>query len=309
MRTTASVKPSHYPAIPFHLIRATGLISTFIVGIILAVFITNLHSHGYKLPWAFLVLLIATVLTLLNYILTTLTHCFYGLSPRLSLTTNTTTLLLWLIALGLLSYSLSHTILTSCTTTYWGTSTGINVCRIYKALFAFTILATAAHIAAVTLDVIVHKRQTRLGEYDPMASNAALNDYKMHNRGSSAMSGGMGPYHPDDMYAQQQHPPQQAPYGYPARHEAYHDAPGNMSGGYMAPPPSYGGLGNHATATAADEDYHAHGMGPYGDDAPAEGDLGAQHQVPRVRYSAYGASAAGYTRPAEQTGYDAGAYR
>ncbi|RAH46917.1 uncharacterized protein BO95DRAFT_99377 [Aspergillus brunneoviolaceus CBS 621.78] len=311
MRTTASVKPSHYPAIPFHIIRATGLISTFIVGIILAVFITNLHSHGYKLPWAFLVikqLLIATVLTLLNYILTTLTHCFYGLSPRLSLTTNSILLVLWLISLGLLSYSLAHTILTSCTTTYWGTSTGINVCRIYKALFAFTILATAAHIAAVVLDVIVRRRQTRLGEYDPMASNAALNDYKMHNRGSSVMSGGVGPYHPDDLYAQP-HPAQQGPYGYPAGQESYHDAPPpDMSGQYMSPPPSYGGLGNHAGAAA--EHDHAREVEQYGD-AAAAGDLGAQHPMPRVRFSAYGASAStmGYTRPAEQTGYDAGAYR
>ncbi|PYH45097.1 uncharacterized protein BP01DRAFT_365944 [Aspergillus saccharolyticus JOP 1030-1] len=307
MRTKPSVKPSHYPAIPFHIIRITGFIATFIIGIILAVFISNLHSNGYKLPWAFLVLLIAVVLTLLNFIFTTLLHCFHGLSPRLNLTTNSVLLVLWLISLGLLSYSMAHTILTSCTTTYWGTSTGIKVCRIYKALFAFTVLATATHIAAVSLDVIIRRRQTRLGQYDPMASNAALNEYKMHNRGSSVMSGGMGPYHPDDMYAQQ-HPSQPGPYEYPVGQEAYHDTPPTMPGGYMSPPPSYGGLGNHAIA--AGEQDHAYEVENYGD-AAAAGDLGAQSRVPRVRYSAYGASASsmGYNRPAEQTGYDAGAYR
>lgn len=55
MRSRASVKPSQYPPIPFHTIRFFGLISTFIVGIILAVFVNQLHSNNYKLPWAFLI--------------------------------------------------------------------------------------------------------------------------------------------------------------------------------------------------------------------------------------------------------------
>lgn len=49
-----SVKPSLYPPVPFHTIRAISLLSSVIVGIILAVFIYHLKSGGYKLPWAFL---------------------------------------------------------------------------------------------------------------------------------------------------------------------------------------------------------------------------------------------------------------
>ena len=52
---SASVKPSLYPPVPFHIIRAFTLFSSLIVGIILAVFIYHLSQQGYKLPWVFLV--------------------------------------------------------------------------------------------------------------------------------------------------------------------------------------------------------------------------------------------------------------
>ncbi|BAE57406.1 hypothetical protein F9C07_2999 [Aspergillus flavus] len=280
-----SVKPSAYPAIPFHSIRAVGFISTLVVGIILAVFIYNLHQGGFKLPWAFLVLLIAVILSLLNYVLTTITHCCYGLSPRLSLLSNTICLLLWLISLGLLSWSMSHTILTTCNATYWATSTGITVCRIYKALFAFTVLGNISYIAAIALDVIVRRRQTRLGEYDPMASNPALNDYKMHDRSSSVLSGGMGPYGG----LEEQHPAFRS-----NNHadEVYNDipAPGNYAGQTM-PPPVYG-------ASSTLEQHHGGEAQDYYQPTPTR---------PRVRFSAYGHD--GYSHPSEQTHYDPAAYR
>ncbi len=50
-----SVKPSEYPALPFHIIRFTVFVSSLIVAIILAVFAYNLHSADQKFPWAFLV--------------------------------------------------------------------------------------------------------------------------------------------------------------------------------------------------------------------------------------------------------------
>ena len=52
---SASVKPSLYPPLPFHLIRAFSFFSMVIVGVILAVFIYHLHEQNYKLPWVFLV--------------------------------------------------------------------------------------------------------------------------------------------------------------------------------------------------------------------------------------------------------------
>jgi hypothetical protein len=216
MRSRASVKPSDYPALPFHGIRFVTVLSSIVVAIILAVFIYHLHADGYKLPFAFLVvrpqptnpnapnkpdtnqplliqLLITALLTLLTTLLTSLCNCACGLSTKLSLLLNTTHLILWLLSLALLSYSMSGTILTKCTTEYWATTTALTVCRTYKALFAFTIVGTASYIAAIWLDVVVRRRQTRLGEYNPMGSTAAVGedpwDVKLAERRDSEAEG------------------------------------------------------------------------------------------------------------------------
>ncbi|ODM17515.1 hypothetical protein SI65_07190 [Aspergillus cristatus] len=280
----SSVKPSLYPAIPFHIIRFFALLSTIIVGIILAVFIYHLHQQNYKLPWAYLVLIVAVVLSLINFTLTTLVHCCCGLSPRLNLTSNTILLLIWLAALGVLCWSMSHTILTTCTETYWGNSTGITVCRIYKAFFSFTVAAVASLIAAVTLDIIVRKRQTRLGKYDPMASNPMMaGDVKLEERSSGSLMAA------DDPNAG-------------ARY--YHDVPDPRMGGGLghgrADSVSYSG--SNVSRNGHLEQYHAGEAQDYSDSAPARGVWGA----PRVRFSAVGS---GYAQPPEQTSYDPGAYR
>ncbi|KAF3388522.1 hypothetical protein F1880_003699 [Penicillium rolfsii] len=182
MRSRASVKPSDYPALPFHGIRVVTVLASIVVAIILAVFIYHLHADGYKLPFAFLVpasyfqLLITSLLTLLTTLLTSFFNCACGLSTKLSLFLNIFHLILWLLSLALLSYSMSGTILTKCTTEYWATSTALTVCRTYKALFACTILGAVSYIAAIWLDVVVRRRQTRLGEYNPMGSSAAVGE-------------------------------------------------------------------------------------------------------------------------------------
>ncbi|KAJ5525529.1 hypothetical protein N7494_012179 [Penicillium frequentans] len=158
-------KPSDYPALPFHGIRFLSFLSSLIVAIILAVFIYHLHADGYKLPFAFLILLIVSLLSLLNVIFTSLINCACSLNTKLSIILNFLIFLLWALGLALLSYNMAHTILTSCTTEYWGNSTGENVCRMYKVLFTFTILATASNIALLALDGIVRRRQNRLGAY------------------------------------------------------------------------------------------------------------------------------------------------
>ncbi|OJJ45479.1 hypothetical protein ASPZODRAFT_99595 [Penicilliopsis zonata CBS 506.65] len=199
MRT--SVKPSLYPPLPFHLLRLVIFVSSLTVAIILADFAYHLHSSGYKFPWAFLILIISAVLSLVNLILTTIVHCFYGLSPRLSMGLNGILLVLWAISLGLLAWCMSHTILTTCTATYWATSSGISVCRTYKALFAFTALGVASYIASIALDIVVRIRQTRLGNYDPMAvseshhmlSGIGAGNAKLHDRSSSALSSPFDP--------------------------------------------------------------------------------------------------------------------
>ncbi|KAJ6012536.1 hypothetical protein N7499_011794 [Penicillium canescens] len=200
MRSKPSVKPSAYPPLPFHAIRFFGFLSSIVVGAILAVFIYHLHADGYKLPYSFLVLLVAAALSLLNILLTTLIHCSCGLSPKLSITANIILLILWAISFGLVCWSLSGTITTSCTTTHWGNSTGISVCRSYKALFTFTIIALVAHISALWLDIIVRRRQNRFGTYGAMGSQPGLDDagafdvkmddHYAHNLGHGHQRGG-----------------------------------------------------------------------------------------------------------------------
>lgn len=55
------VKPTHYPQVPFHLIRSAQLVSSIIVSSIMIYFMQQLAHDDYKLPWTFmLVLLLAS---------------------------------------------------------------------------------------------------------------------------------------------------------------------------------------------------------------------------------------------------------
>lgn len=52
--TTNKRKPSEYPALPFHLIRLTQLISSLIVASVLIFFVDQLHRSSFYIPWTFL---------------------------------------------------------------------------------------------------------------------------------------------------------------------------------------------------------------------------------------------------------------
>jgi hypothetical protein len=289
-----SVKPSAYPPLPFHLIRFLIALSSLVVGVILAVFTYHLHADGYKLPYSFLVvskhptyphpssqtnintnkshqLFVSAGLSLLNIILTSIIHCSCGLSTKLSISLNILLTILWALSLGLLSWSLASTITTACTTTYWGNSTGISVCRTYKTLFTFTAIGLVSYIAAVWLDVIVRRRQTRLGVYDAMGSHPGLDD-------SGAFDVKMDERHSEST---------------PALHD-YDNVPPAMSGAHGQGPPGYGHNLEYAHAGEAQNYY---------DTAPGMSHRGA----PRVRFSAY--DQGGQQRPTENTGYDPAMYR
>ncbi|CAI7635138.1 unnamed protein product [Penicillium glandicola] len=273
-----SVKPSAYPPLPFHVIRFLVLLSSLVVGVILGIFTYHLHADGYKLPYSFLVLFVTSGLSIVNIILTTIVHFSHGLSTKLSISLNLLLTILWALSLGLMSWSMSSSLTTSCTTTYWGNSTGITVCRSYKAVFAFIVIGLVSSIAAVWLDVIVRRRQTRLGEYDPMGSHpfddSGAFDVKMDDRHNELT---------------------------PALHD-YDNVPPAMSGahgqGHPQAPPLYEGNSEHAHAGEA-QDYY--------DSAPGMN----HHGAPRVHFSAYDQEGHqdGHQRPAEHTAYDPAMYR
>lgn len=221
-------------------------------------------------------LLITAVFSLLNVLFTAVLNCSCGLSPKLSIVFNILLLLLWLISLGLLSYSMSGTILTKCSAEYWANSTGISVCRSYKALFVFTVVGTAAYIASVALDAIVRRRQNRLGVYNPMESAAMLgedpSDVKLADRRSDPLD--------------------------------YNSVPPPMSGAQYADAPPYSHAYSHSYSNSI-EHGHAEESAMFLDDAPGRsGQAG-----PRVRFSAYDQDHAGYPHPADQTRYDPAGYR
>lgn len=55
-----------------------------------------------------------------------------------------------------------------CNKSNWEDETGIMVCRIYKALFAFTLLGFVSTFAAALLDIFVFRRATARGKYNQM---------------------------------------------------------------------------------------------------------------------------------------------
>jgi hypothetical protein len=171
-----------------------------------------------------------------------------------------------------MSWSMAGSITTSCTTTTWGNAAGITVCRSYKAVFTFTVTGLASSIAAVWLDVIVRRRQSRFGNYGAMGSQPGMDD-------SGAFDVKM-----DDRHSEST----------PALND-FHDMPPAVPGSYEQGPPGYG----------RDEYAHAGQSHGYYDGAPGMNHRGA----PGDRFGPYDQNQTGYQRPAEQTGYDPAMYR
>lgn len=143
---------------------------------------------------------------------------------------------------------MAGSITTACTTTVWGNSAGISVCRGYKAVFTFTVTGLASYIAAVWLDVIVRRRQSRFGNYGAMGSQPGLDD-------SGAFDVKM-----DDRHSEST----------PALND-FHDLPA-MSGGY-----------GHGAYERNSEYGHAGDAHDYYDNAPGMNHRGA----PRVRLGSH----------------------
>ncbi|KAL1976184.1 hypothetical protein VTN31DRAFT_2466 [Thermomyces dupontii] len=181
--------PSPFSPKIFHLVRTINFISTLIVSVIMIYFTIHLHRDGFRLPWAFLVLMIACALTLLNITFTTCLYFCSSLSPLLSLTFDFCLLILWGIAFGMLTHGMRDTLTTTCDSNDWGTATGIMICRIYKVLFTFSLLATLSQFLQVVVDVAARRRQYRAGDvYNAMPGNGRGEDIKLHQRGDSTFS-------------------------------------------------------------------------------------------------------------------------
>ncbi|GAB7362484.1 hypothetical protein MBLNU230_g2805t2 [Neophaeotheca triangularis] len=164
----AKTAPSQYPKgarIAFHLLRCGQLLASLIVGGIMSFFIWHLSHDKWSTPWTFLLLTAASLFSVAALLLTIVLHCCVGLNPRFNLACNGFLALLWSVSWGLLTWYMSGTLSHYCDVENWHEDVGIMICRIYKALFAFTLLGVLSTLAALALDCAVLRTNSRRGMY------------------------------------------------------------------------------------------------------------------------------------------------
>lgn len=128
-----------YPFLPFHVIRSVQLLSALVVSAVMGYFLSELSRDNYRLPWTFLLLLAVSVLTVLALTATIILHLRYGLNPQVNTVLNAVLVVLWGVAFGLLTRWTSGTLARVCNKDDWDNDMGMMVCRVYKALFSFTL--------------------------------------------------------------------------------------------------------------------------------------------------------------------------
>jgi hypothetical protein len=110
-------------------------------------------------------LFLVSLLTLLSLSATIILHWFYGLSALLNTILNSTLFILWSISFALLTWWTSSTLAQVCNIQTWDDSAGIGICRIYKALFSFSLLGVISTLFALWLDIHVQCRTTHRGKF------------------------------------------------------------------------------------------------------------------------------------------------
>lgn len=111
----------------------------------------------------------ASLVSILTATFTTSTHIFRTMTPRTSLIINGVTFILWIIGLSIITAKIGSMVLGhTCAMPMWATSMGVMVCRIYKALYSFIVVGTAASGASVILDISVSNEVCRRGMYREM---------------------------------------------------------------------------------------------------------------------------------------------
>lgn len=134
---------------------------------------TALDIHPCMLPAMYhvkahltqLQLLSVSLLTLVALTATIVLHCFYGLNPVLNTLLNSLLALLWAVSFSLLSWWSSGTLSHVCSKDNWDSEVGVSVCRLYKALFSFSLLGLLSTIVALVLDVHVQRQATARGRF------------------------------------------------------------------------------------------------------------------------------------------------
>jgi hypothetical protein len=109
------------------------------------------------------------LLTLLSLTTTIVLHCFYGLNPALNTILNSILALLWAVGFALLSWWSVGTLTHVCDTDHWEDDLGVSVCKMYKALFSFSLMGLLATLLALVLDVHVQRQAGARGRFQQIA--------------------------------------------------------------------------------------------------------------------------------------------
>jgi hypothetical protein len=109
------------------------------------------------------------LLTLVSLTTTIVLHCFYGLNPTLNTVLNSSLAILWAVGFSLLSWWSSGTLAHVCNTDNWEDDMGVLVCRMYKALFSFSLMGLLSTLLALVLDVHVQRQAAARGRFQQIA--------------------------------------------------------------------------------------------------------------------------------------------
>lgn len=204
-------KPSSYPPLAFHAIRTCSLVSSLVVSAILSFFVYHLKHDNFKIPWTLLVvsssgpannafltlpqLFGVALLSLTTLSLTLGLYLCHSLAPLFNLTINFLLMLLWILGISLLGWNMAGTLGHVCSSENWGSDAGVMVCRLYKALFSFTLLGAISAVAMVVLDFRVRSQQNSLGKYNQMRESA----YDLKPSREAFSSGALGGHHDEQV--------------------------------------------------------------------------------------------------------------
>ncbi|KAF2499297.1 hypothetical protein BU16DRAFT_535668 [Lophium mytilinum] len=163
-------QPTSYLKLAFYGIRFCQLLASVIVAAEMFYFVWQIEHGGHRVPWM-----------------------FFFLSAVFNGAINLVASALWIAGFGLLADAMNETILDACTHALWGNSTGINICRLYKLLFAASLFGVLSTISAFTLDVVVYMRVrpgAKHSKAQPLLENAGDTLYQ---------AGYDGPYDPHNV--------------------------------------------------------------------------------------------------------------
>jgi hypothetical protein len=114
-------------------------------------------------------LMTVALLTLLSLTTTIILHCFYGLNPTLNTILNSSLALLWAVGFSLLSWWSAGTLAHVCNRDNWEDDMGVLVCRMYKALFSFSLMGLLSTLLALVLDIHVQRQAVARGRFQQIA--------------------------------------------------------------------------------------------------------------------------------------------